>query len=230
MLSIMAVLRRSSPLAASNFTETCNEILTIGKQQATTVLKISMLNGAIALAHVEFTQNRFKASDLTFCSHHAIAMEEGEFWAGLEATAVSKTGRIRLWTRYTGNAQIASKIVKLLFYSPRADATPWFSLRQNDDVFNYHPSENPKIVTLGCSHDLADVLHAGARDRCVEISGKMSFANDAVCILFHVDLHFRRRRPPGPRDNNDFDDDIVFSNARIVNLVLKKPGHTLVSP
>ena len=227
LMSILTLLRRSSPLAAAKFTATCTEILALGKQQqAPPILKISMLNGAIALAHVELRNNRFKASELTFCSHHAIAMDEGDFWESLEAAAVASTTRKTrlLWNRYNGNAQITAKILKLLFYSPRDDATPWFSLKKNNDacdMFNYRPSENPELVTLGCAHNLKDVLNAGRRDMCIEVSGKLSFANDVVYVSFNVDLHFRRRRPPGPRDNNEFDDEIVFSNARIINLIIK---------
>jgi len=50
----------------------------------------------------------------------------------------------------------------------------------------------------------------------------MSFDNDMVRISFTVDLTYHRRRPPGPRDNNEFDDDISFSNAKVVSMVLKR--------
>ena len=228
LLYIMTLLRRSSPLAAMQFTATCKELLALCKQNPRPLLKISMLKGQLALAYMEtiVRHNRFKtANELALCSGHAIVMDEDLFWPSMPSSTTKNT---RFWHRYDGNARIADNICRLLFYSPCDDAAPRFSIKDiNGAVFNYHPSTPPETVTLGCAHDLWGVLHAGMRDKCVEVSGKMSFPNEVVSVSFNVDLHFQRRRPSGPRDNNEFQDSIVFSNAKLINLVLNRPVWSL---
>ena len=184
-----------------------------------------MYRAAIVLAHVEpIHLNLFKVRNITYCSQRSTSLEVDTFWAALhEVGPREKTTRNdRLWYNYNCGKWITVAVCRLLFESPRINAIPQFSLKENDSVFHYHPSERPTSVVLGCGYRFRDHLHAGVRDRPLEVVGNMSFDNDMVRISFTVDLTYHRRRPPGPRDNNEFDDDISFSNAKVVSMVLKR--------
>lgn len=224
LMLILTMLRRSSPLSGMRFTGTCSLLRALGKETPLCILKVSMYRAATVLAHVEpIPGNRFKANNLTYCLRNSTSIESDTFWAAVNEVGPREKRKDRLWYKYNGGKWVAVAVCRLLFESPRHDATPQFSLKENDSIFHYHPSERPTSVVLGCGYRFRDHLHAGVRDRPLEVVGNMSFDNDMVCIAFTVDLTYHRRRPPGPRDNNEFDDDISFSNAKVVSMVLKRP-------
>lgn len=225
LMLILTLLRRSSPFSGMRFAGTCRLLRDLGKETSLRILKISMYRAAIVLAHVEpIPNNRFKTRELTYCSQNCTAIEADTFWAALHEVGPREktTQNDRLWYNYNCGKWIAVAVCRLLFESPRINAIPQFSLKENDSIFHYHPSERPTSVVLGCGYRFRDHLHSGVRDRPLEVVGNMSFDNDTVRISFTVDLTYHRRRPPGPRDNNEFDDDISFSNAQVVSMVMKR--------
>ncbi|MDA9603546.1 hypothetical protein N9S30_00160 [bacterium] len=224
LVLILTMVRRSSPFSAMRFAGTCRLLRALGKDTPLRILKLSMYRAAIVLAHVEpITSNRFKTSNLTYCSQRSTSMEVDTFFAAVNEVGSRGTRNDRLWYKYDCGEWIATAVCRILFYSPRLNAIPQFSLKENDTVLHYHPSERPKSATLGCVCRFRDHLHAGVRNRPLHVVGTMSFDNDMVRISFTVDLSYHRSIPRGPRDNNEFDDDIAFSNAQIVSMVLKKP-------